>query len=117
MGKLICFGLVLFLVSIRINAQQSPHSENANNQLLDKDWSDNEANVLKKRKNILMDTMVFDFDYEAELSNLMDNHRTRPISSKAKAVEMPNYKPESNSPMTIIPIDTTSTFAARIYKY
>ncbi|MCK0144642.1 hypothetical protein MWU78_03160 [Arenibacter sp. F26102] len=120
MKQFIFFCSVLFLFGNNLNAQQFPklaNSEDKNNDVLDKDWSDHEANAFKKRKSILKDTIVFDFNYKDELSNLLINGRSRPIWSKVKAVEMPNIKPSGNYPMVIVPIDTTSAYAARIYRY
>jgi len=119
MTKIIFFGLVLFLIGTNVNAQQFSKSANAedNKDLLEKSWSVHKDNVLKRRKTTLKDTIVFDFNYKDQISNLMDNQRSTPISSKVRAVEMPNIKPSGNYPMTIYPIDTTATYAARIYKY
>lgn len=120
MNQFIFFCSVLFLIGTSLNAQQYPNLANAEDEIrgfLEKDWSDHEANAFKKRKCTLKDTIVFDFNYKDDLSNLMDNQRSKPISPKVKAVEMPNIKPRGNYPMNIYHIDTTTTYAARIYKY
>lgn len=119
MKKIIFFGLLLFLGGTNVNAQQFSKLANPqdNEDLLEKSWSVHEDNVLKRRKTILKDTIVFDFNYKDQLGILMDNQRSKPILSQVKAVEMPNVKPSGNYPMTIYPNDTTATYAARIYKY
>tara|TARA_R110000868_G_scaffold303534_2_gene564029 strand:- start:8690 stop:9109 length:420 start_codon:yes stop_codon:yes gene_type:complete len=119
MKKIIFFGLLFFLGGTNVNAQQFSKLANPqdNEDLLEKSWSVHEDNVLKRRKTILKDTIVFDFNYKDQLGILMDNQRSKPILSQVKAVEMPNVKPSGNYPMTIYPNDTTATYAARIYKY
>lgn len=118
MKKIIFFGLVLFLIGTDLNAQQFSKLANSedNNDLLEKGWSVHEDNVLKLCKTTLKDTILFDFNDKNHLSNFMDNQQSRPNSSKVKPVEMPNIKPRGNYPMSIYPIDTTTTYAARIYK-
>lgn len=115
MSKIIFFGVVLFLIGTDLNAQQFSKLANAqdNNDFLEKAWSVHEDNVLKRRKATLKDTIVFDFNYKDHLSNFVES---KPVSSKVKAIEMPNFKPDGNYPMAIYPIDTTTTYAARIYK-
>ncbi|MCM4151811.1 hypothetical protein DHD05_09425 [Arenibacter sp. N53] len=120
MKQFIFFCSVLFLIGNSLNAQQYPklaNTEDDNNNFLEKDWSDHEANAFKKRASTLKDTIVFDFNYKDQLDNLIDNHGSTAIFPTVKVVEMPNYKPSGNYPIAFYPIDTTSTYAARIYKY
>ncbi|MCK0189940.1 hypothetical protein [Arenibacter sp. F20364] len=116
MKHFIFFCAVLFLMGSSLNAQQNPIPSVGNDALV-KDWSLHEANAFKKKKNGLTDSIVFDFNYKDQLSSLMDNQKSNNISSKKKTVEMPIIKPSGNYPMIIYRIDSSSTYAARIYKY
>ena len=113
--------LVLFFIgSSSLNAQQraiSSPDENANNDILVKDWSKHEANAFGKKGIGIKDSIVFGFNFKDGLIGLKDHKRSTKINSEKKAVEMPVVRPSGNYPMTIYPIDTTKAYAARIYKY
>ncbi|MCM4164377.1 hypothetical protein DHC50_12300 [Arenibacter sp. A80] len=82
-----------------------------------KDWSEHEANTFKKKGKGSKDSIIFDFNFKDRLGNLMDNQKSNNIATKKKTVEMPIVRPSGNYPMTIYRIDSTNTYAARIYKY
>ncbi|RAJ10135.1 hypothetical protein [Arenibacter echinorum] len=110
------FCAVWFLMGSSLNAQQSP-IPSLDNDALVTDWSEHEANAFKRKGKGSTDSLVFDFNYKDRLSSLMDNHKSNNISSKKKTVEMPIVKPSGSYPMTIYCIDSSNTYAARIYKY
>tara|TARA_R110000851_G_scaffold105483_1_gene223877 strand:- start:3697 stop:4074 length:378 start_codon:yes stop_codon:yes gene_type:complete len=110
------FCAVLFLMGNSLNAQQNP-MPSVDNDALVKDWSLHEANAFKRKGNGSKDSIVFDFNYKDRLGSVMDNQKSNNISSKKKTVEMPIVKPSGDYPMTIYRIDSSNTYAARIYKY
>jgi hypothetical protein len=116
MKHFIFFCSLVFLIGSSLNAQHSP-IPSLDNDALVTHWSEHEANAFKKKGNGSKDSIVFDFNYKDRLSSLMDNEKSNNISSKKKTVEMPIVKPSGNYPMTIYRIDSTNTYAARIYKY
>lgn len=110
------FCAVLFLMGNSLNAQQNP-MPSVDNDALVKDWSLHEANAFKRKGNGSKDSIVFDFNYKDRLGSVMDNQKSNNISSKKKTVEMPILKPSGDYPMNIYRIDSSNTYAARIYKY
>lgn len=113
--------LLLFIIGgSSLNAQQraiASLDQNANNDILVKDWSKHEANAFGKKGIGRKDSFVFDFNFNNALSGFVDQKRATRINSEKKTVEMPVVRPSGNYPMTIYPIDTTKVYAARIYKY
>ena len=113
--------LLLFIIGgSSLNAQQraiASLDQNANNDILVKDWSKNEANAFGKKEIGRKDSIVFDYNFKDALSGLIDQKRSTKIISEKKTVEMPVVRPTGNYSMTIYPIDTTKAYAARIYKY
>jgi|TARA_R110000744_G_scaffold96208_5_gene185957 hypothetical protein len=116
MKHFIFFCSALFLTGSSLNAQQNPIPA-VDNDALVTDWSEHEANAFKKKRKGSKDSIIFYFNYKDRPGSLMDNEKSNNISSKKKTVEMPIVKPSGNYPMTIYRIDSTNTYAARIYKY
>ncbi|PXX25249.1 hypothetical protein [Arenibacter sp. ARW7G5Y1] len=112
--------VIFFIGSSSLNAQQraiSSLDENANSDLLVKDWSKHEANAFGKKEIGIKDSIVFDFNFKDALSGFMDHKRSNKINSEKKTVEMPVVRPSGNYPMTVYPIDSTKAYSLRIYKY